>query len=342
MSETVEKFDGWAIEMRPGDVAVYLVRGDTEISARPNCGTVDIENDDAGFFTYPPRAAIESLLRRAALALEAQAPSGKPWRPAVGGECFYYTVGEWRLCRRLEDDDSDIPQRFEKTDRRGSSICYCNATYDGIRPLGSLPVPPSCGGEPEPRDRAEPIAAPSPAVWGAAFEALGREPEKLDAAGQAVATWLAGRPAVSSERPGLARLLEWARGAEREADAARDAGDRRDGAHHDGQAAYADCVREIEREIAALVPIAEDLRTPEPWAFEGAVIVGVDLARGEDVSRVAAVVSREAVNGAVREALAELRGMLEDSADENHPLNPANTGLREAVGAIDRLAERFK
>ena len=305
MSET-EKFGEWTLRQRwPGRWYLHLSGTETEIDVEtspdididPDAMAVQVETPDGdACYAYPPIAAIERLLclRRAALATEAQAPSGEPWRPAVGEMCFYYTVGEWRLCRRLEDDDSDIPQRFEKSDRRGSSICHCNATYDGIRPLGSLPVPPSCGGEPEPRGRAGPVAPVSPAAWGAAFEALGREPGRLSAADQAVA--------------------------------------------------FLDCAHEIEREIAALGPpsIAEDLRAPEPGAFEGAVIVGVDLARGEDVSRVAAVVSREAVNEAVRGALAELRGMLEDSADENHALNPANAGLSEAVEAADRFAERFK
>jgi hypothetical protein len=59
----------------------------------------------------------------------------------VGEDCYYYTNGEWRLCRRIEDD-FDGDQRFARRDDPARSI-YCGPDYDGIRPLGSLPVPAS-------------------------------------------------------------------------------------------------------------------------------------------------------------------------------------------------------
>ena len=272
--------------------------------------------------------------RRAALAPEAQPPSGEPWRPAVGEECLYYFGQSWLRARRIADqgnpdDDSDqeaFPQRFETIDAKtGCGYLYCDATYDGVRPLGSLPVPPSCGGEPEPRERAD-------------------------------------RPAVASERPGLARLLEWARREEIEAGAEME----RERVHGDADTlssatgrhdACADCVREIEREIAALGPpsIAEDLRTPEPGTFEGAVIVGEDDQLEREIEALAREVTREDRNRAVREALAELREWARRAGREAETTAREATtnlgvvrhqgrqeGYRDALDALDRMAERFK
>lgn len=264
----------------------------------------------------PLAAGVRSLvagldaIRARASAPEARDPSGEPWRPAVGEECLYYFGQSWLRARRIADqgnpeDDSDqeaFPQRFETIDAKtGCGYLYCDATYDGVRPLGSLPVPPSCGGEPE------------------------ASPEEAS-------------PAVASERTGLTWLLEWADtmlGNEREAPREYPEG-RED--------AFADFVHEIQREIAAIAPrsIAEDLRTPEPGAFDGAVVVGGDDQLEREIEALAREVTREDRNLAVREALAELRGELVRPRSPSDPLFTGLAGLSMAANLIDRFAERFK
>lgn len=107
-------------------------------------------------------------------------------------------------------------------------------------------------------------------------------------------------PAFASERPGLARLLEWAR-----AKLAEESAEMREYPER-GRDAFEECVDEIEQAIAAIAPpsIAEDLRAPEPGAFEGAELVPAPpsaefaslsrLARelwdeGDDIDRLVAV-----------------------------------------------------
>ena len=329
MSE-IERFGEWSLAGREGRSGPFLScenwpQQRTLIAANI-AETLKISLH--GISTHVPIAAIERLLalRRAALAPEAHAPSGEPWRPAVGEECLYYINGEWRQCKRVEDGEED--HRFARVNGPDRLI-HCPPTYDGIRPLGSLPAPPSCGGELEAREQAE-------------------------------------RPAVASERPGLARLLEWARGAEREADRSRRVAHLHEKIrlHENRQDAYADCVREIEQEIAALGPpsIAEDLRAPEPGSFEGAELVpGAEVAApcpvcGNEERSAAGYLlcecpdpevtarltrEREVSRAAVCEALAGLRDEFVRAALYNKPADHVH-GLAFATEALDRLAERFK
>lgn len=248
----------------------------------------DIETDSGSIRTFvtAPIAAIERLLQLRREALAPVAPEGScDWldQEIAEAERAVYALADLPPSERSES--------LEQAQER-------------LRALEDV------------RDHLPPVApvAPSPSERGAAFEAMGREPDKMDAADQAVAI---GRPAVASERPGLTRLLEWARA---------------NGSD--------ECLGAIEREIAALTPLAGDLRTPEPGAFDGAYVVGVDLAKGDDVARLSAIIPREAINSAVRGALTEVRALVAASSISGPGGPKVSTNM--LTQAIDRLAERFK
>jgi len=77
-----------------------------------------------------------------------------PWRPAVGERCYLFAGGEWRLVER-ETDEWNGGQRFWSLTASHATVTWFeHEDYDGIRPLGSLPVPPSV------RTKAQSIAEP--------------------------------------------------------------------------------------------------------------------------------------------------------------------------------------
>lgn len=70
-------------------------------------------------------------------------PGALPWRPAVGEECFLFASGEWRLVERIKDEFNGV-QRYQSLTATHAAVTWFEAAdYDGIRPLGSLPVPAS-------------------------------------------------------------------------------------------------------------------------------------------------------------------------------------------------------
>lgn len=60
-----------------------------------------------------------------------------PWRPAVGGRCFVYVGGDWKILTRV--GDAGEAHVFESEQHR----LRLAPSFDGVRPLGSLPVPAS-------------------------------------------------------------------------------------------------------------------------------------------------------------------------------------------------------
>lgn len=71
------------------------------------------------------------------------AEGAMPWRPAIGERCFLFASGEWRIVERLEDEFNDVRRYRSLTATHAAVTWFEVPEYDGIRPLGSLPVPAS-------------------------------------------------------------------------------------------------------------------------------------------------------------------------------------------------------